>query len=127
MESEQHLTIKKSVAAVLETLGYDVEREVSHGKYRIDVVGNGDKDVAVEIGQCGAEKVSNLEDKYDKVLHIPYEDKDEWHKSDDDTCFKRTNVTLDEQQWGEFGENVGKGKRSEVMRELIYIYNELSK
>jgi len=123
-ESNQHMTIKKSVGIVFRILGYEVTEEFVHGSYRIDLVAEKENTkVAVEIGNCPAEKILNLEKKYNEVVHIPYETNESWFKEEENNNYIRTNVYMDEKEWEKFRDNVGARQRSKVLRKFIKLFN----
>ena len=124
-ESNQHLTIKKSIRIILETLGYDVTEEYNHGRYRIDLIGEKeDNKIAVEVGNCPAEKIPNLQEKYDDAIHVPYETDDEWFK-EEESEMKRSTVYVNSKEWEKFKDRTGENNGSDVLRKLIKSYNKI--
>ena len=76
-ETSKHIFLKNHEAQRLESLGYSIQKEswvtINGTHYKIDIVGRkNERSIAVEVGLCKEEKLSNLRQAFDQVVHIPY-------------------------------------------------------
>jgi len=76
-ESNKHILLKNQEAQRLETLGYSIKKEswitINGQHYKVDIVGRkNERSIAVEVGLCKKEKLTNLRQAFDEVIHIPY-------------------------------------------------------
>ena len=76
-ESKIHLALKMWVGLLYFRLGYNILMEkfvtINGRIYAIDIVAESPiKQIAIEIGRCKKQKLIDLEEKFDEVIHLPY-------------------------------------------------------
>lgn len=76
-ESKEHFKLKMTMKEMLLGKGYKVYIEhpviIGENLYIIDVVGEGQNNIAVECGNCSVDKLRNLGVKFDIVIHVPFD------------------------------------------------------
>jgi len=126
-ESGTHLHMKRVAASVLKNEGYDVDVERDCGGTTIDVYGMKDGEVvAVEVGDLSHERATAIKDNVTNLVHVPYDDVLFNNSGSKTTGDKRTNVVVNGDDWEQLAEYVGSRGRSETVRQLIRMYNQLA-